>query len=172
MKRFTDAGRSAIADSNLYAALSLALMMPDICGSLQDPGPGKSQKRYVQWCKRWLEPSFTAAVGGATTETVFLSAEDCFQLRCSLIHSGTLEIEPSKRKALRKAEFFDETTGNHCNKVNDWLQLRAAAFSETMFQAVEEWDASVTGDAAIQAEKEKLLVIHSAGVVIDDVKFG
>jgi hypothetical protein len=46
MKRFTDAGRRAIADKNDYAALSLALMIPDICGSLEDPGPGKSQERY------------------------------------------------------------------------------------------------------------------------------
>ncbi len=171
MKRFTDAGRRAIADSNLYAALSLALMMPDICGSLEDPGPGKSQKRYVRWCKRWLEPSFTVAEGPVKPPIVFLSAEDCYQLRCSLIHSGTPEIDQSKRKALRKAEFFDETTGSHVNKINDWLQLRAAAFSETMFQAVDAWDDSVAGDAAIQAEKEKLLVIHSAGVVIDGAGF-
>jgi hypothetical protein len=30
MKRFTDAGRRAIKDDNLYSALSLALTMPDI----------------------------------------------------------------------------------------------------------------------------------------------
>jgi len=29
MKRFTEAGRRAIADKNGYAALSLALMIPD-----------------------------------------------------------------------------------------------------------------------------------------------
>ena len=46
MNRFTDAGRRAIEDKNDYAALSLALMIPDICGSLEDPGPGKSRERY------------------------------------------------------------------------------------------------------------------------------
>ena len=171
MKRFTDAGRRAIADSNLYAALSLALMMPDICGSLEDPGPGKSQNRYVKWCKRWIEPSFTI-VDPARIPTVFLSAEDCYQLRCSLIHSGTPEIDQSKRKALRKVEFFDETTTSHLNIINDCLQLRAAPFSGTMFDAVDAWDTSVAGDAAIQAEKAKLLMIHSAGAVIDGAKFG
>jgi hypothetical protein len=35
MKRFTDAGRRALRDNNLYAALSLALTIPDICGSLE-----------------------------------------------------------------------------------------------------------------------------------------
>ncbi len=40
MKRFTDAGRRAIKDDNLYSALSLALTMPDICVPLKIPVPG------------------------------------------------------------------------------------------------------------------------------------
>ncbi len=52
MKRFTNAGRKSIAEDNLYAALTLALIIPDICGSLEDPGPGKSQKRYEAWFKK------------------------------------------------------------------------------------------------------------------------
>jgi hypothetical protein len=43
MKRFTDAGRSSLKEGNNYAALSLALMLPDICASLEDPGPNKSR---------------------------------------------------------------------------------------------------------------------------------
>ena len=95
MKRFTDAGRQAIAAKNNYAALSLALMIPDICGSLEDPGPGKSQRRYEQWFKQWAEPKF-----------VNLSAEECYQLRCSMIHSGSAAIQ---RSTLDRFEFCDDT---------------------------------------------------------------
>jgi hypothetical protein len=55
-------------------------------------------------------------------------------------------------------------------KQPNWLQLKASEFSETMFEAGDEWDASVASDAVIQAEKEKLLVIHSRGVILHGVK--
>jgi hypothetical protein len=113
---------------------------------------------------------------------VFLSAEDCYQLRCSLIHSGSSEIDPSKQVVLQKFEFFDDTAGAHLtmytgNFVNgvaqpNWLQLKADIFSQTMFDAADEWDASVASDTAIQAEKSKLLVIHSKGTTIGLIHFG
>lgn len=106
MKRFTDAGRKAIADGNLYAGLSLALTLPDICASLEDPGPGKSQKRYESWCKQWLEPKFTRKHSLTGTMLVYVRAEDVFQLRCSLIHSGTAEIKPKKRTGVDRFVFF------------------------------------------------------------------
>jgi SAM-dependent methyltransferase len=40
---FTDDGRAATAGDNLYAAVSLAPMMPDICGSTEDPRPAKTK---------------------------------------------------------------------------------------------------------------------------------
>ena len=181
MKRFTDAGRKAVADQNFYAALSLALMMPDICASIEDPGPGKSRNCYVRWCKKWVEPKFSRSLP-VVGEMLFLSAEDCYQLRCSLIHSGTADVEESKRDTLHTCEFFDDTAASHLNRVSEtiiggvkqpnWLQLKASKFSETMFEAADEWDASVASDAVIQAEKEKLLIIHSRGVILHGVKIG
>jgi hypothetical protein len=175
MKRFTDAGRKSIKDDNLYSALSIALMIPDICGSLEDPGPGKSKARYITWYTKWVLPKFTSGIGPSRTTTVFISADDCFQLRCSLIHSGSAEIEPGKQSALDRFIFFDKTSGSHLNLFSNvlvdgvkmsFLQLRADAFSETMFAAADEWDAAVEKDAKIQAEKAKLLVIRSAGFTI------
>lgn len=163
MKRFTDAGRAAIDAGNLYAGLSLALMIPDICASLEDPGPGKSQSRYVRWCKVWVEPKFTFKIGPMRKPHVFISADDCYQLRCSLIHSGQSSIDSSKRKYLHRFEFFDETVGAHLNQVNEFLQLKASNFTRTMFEAADEWDAAKANEEAVQQEKAKLLVIHSRG---------
>lgn len=174
MKRFTDAGRKALADGNLYAALSLALMLPDICGSIEDPGPSKSQRRYERWCRTWLQPKFTRLASGFAREMIYLTAEDCYQLRCSLIHSGSAGIETAKRN-LDRVEFFDNTTKLHCTYVHGpnlkFLQLNAEKFSLTMYDAVDEWDASIAGDSRLQAEKDKLLVIHSAGETVGGVYF-
>src|SRR4051812_15968963 len=113
MRRFTEAGRLAINNGNLYAALSLALTLPDICGSLEEPGPFKAQRRYEGWCKAWLEPKFTRPAGGTIPSKIWISAEDCFQLRCSLIHSGSAEIPPNKQLVLSRFEFFDQSSGVH-----------------------------------------------------------
>jgi hypothetical protein len=65
MKRFTDAGRAAIEAGNLYAGLSLALIVPDICSSLERPGTSDSKERYIEWCRVWVQPKFTRQVGGS-----------------------------------------------------------------------------------------------------------
>src|SRR5690606_21335046 len=104
-----------IVHKNWYAALTAALIIPDICGSMEQPGSGKSQKRYVEWCKKWLEPKFTHEVGIDPTPRVFLSAEDCFQARCSVIHSGSAEIAENKRNQLDRFEFFSD--GAHMNLI-------------------------------------------------------
>jgi hypothetical protein len=176
MKRFTDAGRMAIAAQNHYAALSLALMIPDICGSLEDPGTGKSQKRYERWFSKWAEPKFT--ISGK----ILLSSSDCFQLRCSLIHSGSTEIDAKKRDVLDRIEFFDDSGGAHLgwlegNTVNGVKQpsvlvLVASKFSETMYQAADEWDAASTNEPSIQALKKNLTVIRSKGFSMQGVHFG
>lgn len=44
-----------------------------------------------------------------------------------------------------------------------FLQLKAANFSETLFDACDEWDAAIAENEAIQSEKAKLLTIRSSG---------
>jgi hypothetical protein len=182
MKRFTDAGRQAIKEDNLYAALSLALTIPDICGSLEDPGPGKSQKRYERWFAKWASPKFMGASMHGQPPRVYVSASDCYQLRCSLIHSGSGEIDPKKQDILSEFVFFDKLAGVHLiwiegNIVNgvtqsSFLQLKADLFSEDMFKSAEEWDDAVAADPKVQAEKAKLLVIRSKGFAMGGVSFG
>ena len=92
MKRFTNAGRQAIKDGNLYAALSLALTLPDVCSSLERPGPSKPQKRYKRWCERWLVPKFTRGKNPLTGQPIiFVRAEDIFQSKA-----------PRKRRSPRR----------------------------------------------------------------------
>jgi hypothetical protein len=183
MKRFTDAGRKAVEQDNLYCALTLALAIPDICGSLEDPGPGKSKQRYTRWFEKWALPKFSVTHRGNTNPTVFISADDCFQLRCSLIHSGSVEIEQGKGSVLDRFVFCDKTVGSHLNRFQDnvingvkmsFLQLKVDKFSETMYDAADEWDKALAGDQAVQSEKAKLLVIQTKDFTVggNAIKFG
>ena len=179
MKRFTDAGRSALESENWYAALSTALTLPDIASSLEDPGPGKSQRRFVDWCRKWLEPEFTFESGYPRESKIWFSAEDCYQARCSIIHSGSAIIDERRRKEIERFEFF--SAGPHMNicggSIDDvpqpvFLQLRVDAFCNTMFDVIDRWDLAVKSDQAVQKEKENLLVIRQPGVVINGIRFG
>lgn len=180
IKRFTDAGRAALANDNLYAALTLALTLPDICCSLETPGRRTVGERYIAWCREWLQPVFTSESGGETH--VYLSAEDCFQMRCGLIHHGSDVIEPKKRDVLHEFKFVDKEAGVHLawlegNVFNgvrqpNILVLRADLFSDDVFQAVERWDAAKLGDEGIQAEKIRLLKIWPKGTSFGGIGFG
>jgi len=177
MKRFSDAGRRAIKDGNLYAALTLALTIPDVCGSLEEPGPGKSQARYTRWCKQWIEPKYSTKTLDPMTGRphVWITDEQIYQLRCSLIHSGSDEIEKARRTGVDRFFFFDQTRPSGIQKFANCkfngvdvniICLSAADFCEKLFEAAEEWDASVVGNEAVQVEKEKLLFVHSKGAAI------
>jgi len=155
---------------NLYGALSIALVIPDICGSLEDPGPNKSRKRYTAWVDKWVIPNLPVMPGD---DKPLISAADYFQLRCSLIHSGSAEIPVRKDSNLREFIFCDRTVGSHMLRVTGSgvarIQLVVDLFCADLFWAAHQWDLSVADNQAIQAEKEKLLVIHSGSVNIDGI---
>lgn len=175
MQRFTNAGRVALSNKNWYGALTIALTLPDVCGSLQWPN-NRSEKRYKRWCKRWIVPIYTHEIGPLRESHCFMSADDLYQVRCSLIHSGRGDIVEEKRGSLHRFEFCDDTVGSHCNWMaignRPYLQIKTEIFCEDMFKAVEDWAASVASDADVQKRIEGLLVIRSKGAIIDGVQWG
>jgi hypothetical protein len=173
MRRYTDAGRGAIAAGNFYGALSIALVMPDICAQLETP-KDKVGDRYRRWFRKWAEPRFTRSVGPDKKQTTFVSAQDCYLLRCSLLHAGSAELDAS-RTTLSRFVFFDSSTGSHMNMVEmngrTFLQVRADKFAQDLFEAAEQWDASTAPDAQIQARKSTLLTLRKAGDIVEGMQF-
>ncbi len=172
MKRFTDAGRRAIADGNLYAAITMALMLPDICGGLERPRSNHEQ-RYTDWCDRWLIQRLTRTMAKGASD-VFLSSMDCYRLRCRMIHDGRTEIKAKLDGRPFDFEICDQTYGSNWNRVknkvtvknvvaidDNYLQLKADIFSTSVFDAVDAWDEAVSNDTAVQAAKKDLLYIRS-----------
>jgi len=177
---FIDAIALCLKTENWYAALTLTLTLPDICGSLETPTTGNNKRRYVDWCRNWLEPSFTHEIGPEKMPKVFLSADDFYQARNSILHSGNGEIDAKRRRELDRFEFFE--SGGHCNWIGggtfsgvptpSYLQLRVDAFCETVVAAVTEWIAQTSDNGDIQARKANLLQIHKPGKVIGGIRWG
>jgi hypothetical protein len=160
MKHFVETVRNAVEQENWYAALAVALTLPDICGKLETPQEPSSQ-RYIGWYRFNLEPGYTRKLGDAK-DHVFLSGEDCYVLRCAFLHAGDMDIRAENvSQALARFQFVvpPDHESWHMNQYGLVLQLQVDLFCEEMCQAVEAWLLRVFGDAAIQARINSLPTI-------------
>ena len=161
MYQFVIAARAAVAQGNWYAALALALTMPDICGRIESPSKG-SQARFIDWHDRFLLKYYQTNVGADQVLHTFLHGSDCYALRCAFLHQGEFGIEDQRaRQALQHFHFTAPRQGFlvHMNQVNNVLQLQIDRFCLDVGEAVEEWLVSVADDIDIQARLAKLASI-------------
>lgn len=60
-----------------YLAVMLSLALPDVCAALGKPDGRTRNKDYKKWYDKYLLDVFP-----------FLSADDCYSLRCGVVHQG------------------------------------------------------------------------------------
>jgi hypothetical protein len=157
MERFTEAIKQSLLDKNWYAALFMSLTMPDICGNLSYPSK-KSDDRYKAWFDEYLSKKYTRVVGGQH-QHVFLSAPDCYALRCALLHAGSDDVTGQKAKDVL-TRFSFSTRSSHCNQIGSILLLNVSKFCEDIVDAISEWQSRVATDNEIQERIKKLITIH------------
>jgi hypothetical protein len=147
MKQFTSAIRSSLSSQNWYAALFLALATPDICAKLETPSSGISGPRYMAWFDRYLRSIYTIEIMGR--QTVFMTAGDCWALRCSLLHEGSDDIgEQRAKETLSRFRFT--TVGSHRIRIEQVLVLNVSLFCEEFCQAVESWSKDVASNRSVR----------------------
>jgi hypothetical protein len=161
MKRFTNAIRKCLDTCNWYGALFISLTMPDICGNIAYPDLN-TYKRYTQWFDNYLSNYYKGKVGKNREETVFMSAKDCYALRCSLFHTGMDDVTEQKAADVI-SRFSFSAVSSHCNLFDDVLQLNVKIFCEQTIQAVEKWGEDIEDNPATQSKINKLITIHEGG---------
>lgn len=88
--------RDAIRKECWYPALAQALAIPDACGAIDDPGRGRSYRRYRAWFDKYVAQDFTSP---APHSQPFFTAHDLYQARCAYLHQADLEFhEPDMPK--------------------------------------------------------------------------
>jgi len=160
---FTNSIKISLENKNWYAALSLTLTIPDICGRLEHPDKS-STKRYILWCNKYLIEKYTMKNRWVTH--VFLSGEDAYALRCAYLHQGEINIEDQRvRKALTEFLFVEppERGSSHCFQNNNKLLLQVDVFCLDVCEAIERWIENVSDDEKIQNRAKKLMTIHPIG---------
>ncbi len=163
MQRFINSVDTALAAGDWYGALSTALTLPDICGRLSNPSQ-TTKARYVVWFDQYILAKYTSRVGADHQLHVFLSARDCYALRCSYLHEGGDSIaEQSARDALERFHFVAPHPGSqvHMNQSNTALQLQVDLFCRDLCDGVHAWLADTAADAGVGDRMKALLTIHS-----------
>ena len=89
----------ALESGAYLSAMSLALTLPDICSSVAFPNEKSNKERYI----KWYDENIGYLEKGPDNENnaPYLSGEVVYQLRCSFLHQGTLNIDKNKIKEER-----------------------------------------------------------------------
>jgi hypothetical protein len=163
MQDFLDSVEESLKAENWYAALTTALILPDICGWLTDPEVKSSQKRYVEWFNTYMLPTYTSQIGAERVEHVFLSGKDCYSLRCALLHEGGDDIERQRaRDSLTRFHFTKPLKNNnviHLQQYNTVLQLQVDIFCREICAGVRQWLDDFKDDTEVLSRMNELLQI-------------
>ncbi|WP_394294000.1 hypothetical protein [Aeromonas rivipollensis] len=111
IKEYVTSVRQAITEGNWYCALSLALALPDICGSIEYPTEQSSKNRYIAWYGQYVAHKFPEVFSEGVGD-MLLSGSDCYALRCSFLHNGSEDITHQRAKEVMDRFYFVQPLDN------------------------------------------------------------
>lgn len=86
-------------DANAFmAALSLILTLPDICAKAEYGNTLGNKERYIKWYDSYIGKYEKEPDPPQGIELPYLSGEVVYQLRCSVLHQGTPNVDRTKIK--------------------------------------------------------------------------
>lgn len=116
-------------DSDLYyVALFASLSLPDICGAIESEDGRATKEKYEEW--------FDKYVGH---KCPFITGEDCYRFRCSLLHQGSSQHPKGTYSRVIFVEPSATTNVFHCNILNDALNVDVRIFCADILSGVEQW---------------------------------
>ena len=147
----------ALKNRLLYAALLLALTLPDICAALESQDGRSTPGRYKAWFNTWLRKKYEGQ----------LDAQDMYRLRCAVAHQGRFEHPGMKYERV----FFTLRPNGmffHKNELpgirKDGLNLDIVFFCKDVVESVEAWFAQKEGDPQVQENLTRLVQFHPKGL--------
>lgn len=166
---FVDAARRAAADDNWFAALPLALTLPDICAAVDDPGPNKSRARYVAWWdaymagRYWVKPDEDEEP--QWEPFTYMPGADAYALRCAYLHSGTDNLD-GRDTIHQRIRFLGPPSlaAFGYNAADRTLNIGLEPFVEWVCLAVERWMMDRAGDRVAQERLSGLVSIIPSAI--------
>jgi hypothetical protein len=130
----------------------MSAAIPDICAALESEDGRTTKKRYQAWFDKW-----------ASGRMSLMTSEDCYLLRCGLIHQGKLgglKGEISQIVFLLPNPAFASFANN---RFNDVYMYDIASFCSDMITSSNEWWQASKDDPLIVENAQYILKIHPTG---------
>lgn len=96
ISRLIDDINKALDAEAYMAALSLVLTLPDICAKAEYGDSLGNGKRYIKWFDEYIGQYEKPPIKSGKVKMPYLSGEVVYQLRCSVVHQGTPNIDSNK----------------------------------------------------------------------------
>ena len=163
-----EAARQAAASDNWFAALAIALTLPDICGAVDDPGTNNSKARYVTWWDRYMADHYRCTPDEDEEwyePFTYLPGSEAYALRCAYLHSGTDDVDRNG-SVMKRIGFLGPPSSAHLgfDEQNRKLNVGLEQFVEWVCVGVETWLAQHQGDPIIEARLDGLVAIIPSAI--------
>jgi hypothetical protein len=161
MQDYFDQVRKAANSELYYLALAGALVIPDMCSGMDSEDGKTNSAKYIDWVDKYLAGKFTAGAD----HTPNFSGEDCYGIRCGLLHQGRLE--PHKGKYSRVLFLEPGKNGGitlHNNVLNDALNIDLPTFVLTMVETAEKWLKEVEGTDKFKSNHKHFMQRYPNGL--------
>src|SRR3990167_10578362 len=124
MKDFLEQIEAALNSNLYYVALFTALSIPDICGALESSDGFATDEKYKKWFDKHIAPKYNG----------FLTGEDCYYFRCSLLHQGSSYHPKSSYSRIIFVEPQATTNIFHNNILNNALNIDVRIFCKDIIE--------------------------------------
>ena len=156
---------TAALDNRLYfIALQSTLTLPAICAKLESDTGAKSKRgldgiKYRKWYNENVSPKH-------------LTAEECYDFRCSLIHDGSAHRDKHKRGSMRRVLFvypnpmikIDNTKFYGMNPADNAVCIDVLDFCHDMMNSVKIWNDKIKDSPNYQKNYDKFFKLHMNGI--------
>lgn len=145
-----------------YLALISTLSLIDICSALESENGETDKHKFMAWYENHLGPHYE-----------WLSSQDCYGLRCGLIHQGVMRHDVKNSKGIplppsrwkRIGFLLADGTGVEMREIStgDVYLTGLSEFCRDVLKRVTEWAVSARQTAIAQKNAEKLLHLYPTG---------
>ncbi|EJT4817569.1 hypothetical protein JTY81_06670 [Citrobacter freundii] len=177
MKAIVNSIKEALGAKNYFGALFMALTIPDICASIDNPDEKNNGVRYKKWFHDNLKhkyypdtlleliesnnPKSAEQLDEYTKEDlratpvgeVAFTDVMCWKLRCSVLHAGSTDAG--------KYSFHLTHGGSHQNVINGVLQISVVRFCQDICSAFELWCEKNIGNIDVQRRLDEGMRIQN-----------
>ncbi len=129
MQELLEQIKKGLDEDLYYLSLFSVLALPDLCGAMDSNDGRASEKKFIKWFDEYVAPKYSG----------FVSGNDCYYFRCSLLHQGSSQHPKNTYDRVIFIEPSKTTNTFHNNVINNALNIDLKIFCNDIVEGVEKW---------------------------------